>query len=816
MGLHHAAITEEMQLQDFEEQFFPTSTRTFANESLHPSTNLAKHLKSLLIRDDLCYVPRWTLEKRVSVSLLAGIKVHDLAPGYCGRIKLLWNNASKLSDTAALVLLYKERDASKCDTYNDRTWSRVRTFIHIASGSTRTDPFNDEDTADDSDDPWKAGRETARAQILSAASSMFGFGYRHFFYMIYINDNQLRAVRVDHAGVIISKPVDYVEDFNVLPRLLWHFSQLNDAQQGLDPTATLLEPFSADYKLMEKLGEDDYTLDIDHTEGTTPTPLTPRRVYELRPCPPSTSGKTIPSATPRSRAPQGSVDPRVFEYVRRAFEKSISAKWPRYRLKVGEEGREFLVAQPAVRTNESPFGRDCRAYIAVDRATRQLVWLKDSWRPSVECSRPEGVILQAFANDPKLYVPTLVCHGYVRQQAVAQDPPASRAAPQSAAQATSKKTGSIHAGSKRAREDDVEGDQVQPGAKKRSRFGVNPLPAYRHYRLVVKEVCLELDQFTSGWQLHICAKAIPRKLAHSRAYKHYGLLHGDISPWNILICPTITKKDDKEIVVWRGMLIDWELSTFAHGKKPINPSGDGEPIMSWEFASVQRINHPSCPNTVEDELEAFFYVLVWNAVRYLSHSLPEVLVAPFLAYCFDTFFRYPDDTVAPTSCKADIIRDAQLRYANREITFSHDDHGRPHPLNDLVFELLQRFQARYAMIKQERPTGEERGPAGGEHAMPGVPAEGRAVLRETQTLATSPGQPTQPVRRTKARTVKTRELARSLQSHADVVQLFAASAMRKDWPMNDKGVDQLAGTDYENKRKFIDVGEDGAPLVEDA
>ena len=71
--------------------------------------------------------------------------------------------------------------------------------------------------------------------------------------------------------------------------------------------------------------------------------------------------------------------------------------------------------------------------------------------------------------------------------------------------------------------------------------------------------------------------------AHSRAWKEYGILHGDISEGNILICPTISKKKDgKEVVVWHGMLIDWELARFVDKDgNPIRPRTQNTPLVSF-------------------------------------------------------------------------------------------------------------------------------------------------------------------------------------------------------------------------------------------
>lgn len=50
--------------------------------------------------------------------------------------------------------------------------------------------------------------------------------------------------------------------------------------------------------------------------------------------------------------------------------------------------------------------------------------------------------------------------------------------------------------------------------------------------------------------------------AHADAVYKAHTLHGDVSAGNVLICPTVVRSDvdGKLRVVWRGVLIDWELA----------------------------------------------------------------------------------------------------------------------------------------------------------------------------------------------------------------------------------------------------------------
>ena len=45
------------------------------------------------------------------------------------------------------------------------------------------------------------------------------------------------------------------------------------------------------------------------------------------------------------------------------------------------------------------------------------------------------------------------------------------------------------------------------------------------------------------------------------------MLHGDLSPYNILICPKVDATTDpkRPTVKWEGMLIDWEIVKWLPG-----------------------------------------------------------------------------------------------------------------------------------------------------------------------------------------------------------------------------------------------------------
>ncbi|KAI0655269.1 hypothetical protein C8Q70DRAFT_923816 [Cubamyces menziesii] len=679
-------------------------------------------------------------------------------------------------------------------------WPDLRMLFHAETGGEKSDPFHDLSNMSSSS---RERRETLISHLISDVHWAFLLQHRTFLYTLYFNGDYLRILRWSRAGIMVTKPVFYLDDPSVLPRLICRLTHLTDEQQGLDTSVTRVQVGSVEYKFMHELGHSNYDLDIPYKEGT-----------ELRPVTPSSSAPASPSsaAPDASQSPEPSDDERVFRYVREGYAKTLEDVWPRYCIKVGEEGREFLVAKP-VSSAEELFGRGCNCYIAVDCTTGKLVWLKDSWRPVGERSTPEGEVLKAFADDPKMSVPTLICHGYVKQSGATFHGPTSSELDAAAAPlpATQEKTTLLNAGEKgtaaddgrvigvkRAREED---SQPQPEAKKRTRQATPRLPEYAQYRLVVKEVALDLERFTSAWQLvrliFECIKT------HSRAWKEYGILHGDISEGNILICPTISKKKDgKEVVVWHGMLIDWELARFVDKDgNPIRPRTQNTPLLSWQFASLGTVRNPDKVLRVEDELEAFFNVLLLYAVRFLRSTLPQRSVAPFVEEFWDTFKMHPNGSLECSDLKQKALKKGQLEGVGVGDIMFCDDGGAPvHPLNGLLRELLQRFQARYAHLQWEADMGMDN-PLRPTLGLPGT----RAVLGEaSRNVAANPQAPVtvRPVR--PPLSPKTIELAHSLQTHTAVIKLFSKWMIDQGWPLHDKVGDRLPD-DYVSTRRIVPV-----------
>ncbi|KAI0323284.1 hypothetical protein GY45DRAFT_1264880 [Cubamyces sp. BRFM 1775] len=159
----------------------------------------------------------------------------------------------------------------------------------------------------------------------------------------------------------------------------------------------------------------------------------------------------------------------VFKHVREKFGEAVDPKWPRYRVEVpdGDGVRTFLIGAPAFYAQ----GMACRGtkgYVAWDIQAQRFAWLKDAWRLDYERMEPEGVILSKLNAHRVINVPTLVCHGDIRNQ--------------------------------KTRTPDI-WEAQQPDEDTSCEQEEYTLRRHAHYRIVVQEVAKPLSEFLSGQHL---------------------------------------------------------------------------------------------------------------------------------------------------------------------------------------------------------------------------------------------------------------------------------------------------------------------------
>lgn len=447
-----------------------------------------------------------------------------------------------------------------------QNWAYQLLPAEFKVGKTENDPFEDHQDRDTR--PLAQDRLKVLGQLTAYADRVFAYQHRTAVYMLFVIGSEFRFLRWDRSGVFVTQKVDYVEHTATLVEFLLGFLVLDEASQGLDITATLLDPKSDEYKSMDNIAQyggpkDSATVLCLHQDGT----MLPSSV-PLESVSDTSSGAA--SAEPTSAQPTSSVRPQegtyMFEYIREYFEDSLKEKWPRYRLAVGDQS--FLVGRPIF---DSPglIGRGTRGFVAWHEQASRFVFMKDAWRPFYENMDTEGETLKKLNDAGVMNVPTLICHGHVEDQetlasnyCVFVDGRSNAERKAAAYDAKDRK------GKTKRKADDVEHEDHRRDDERKPR-----LRHYAHYRVVVKEICLPLTSFTTSKQLvsiirdcidgafdipSCCSCRLMLITAHCFAVEKCKIIHRDISGGNILIFPTLVQKPGTRsfYVSWQ----DWELS----------------------------------------------------------------------------------------------------------------------------------------------------------------------------------------------------------------------------------------------------------------
>ncbi|KAI0947702.1 hypothetical protein AcW1_009399 [Taiwanofungus camphoratus] len=599
-----------------------------------------------------------------------------------------------------------------------------------------------DDPLDDKGPPFEAlsqQRQKNRGQIISYAAKVFAHQHRSFFFTLMILCNHARIFRWDRSGAIVTEKFDYHLYPEKLGEFLWRFSALSDEEQGYDPTACILAKNSKEYKMMTDMAQD---------------------------------------------------SPGCEGYVREYFAKSLEGDCTRWKLSVEEQlqatssasksttkrtrKRDFLVGKPHFLASGMA-GRGTRGYVAIDRKTRKFVFLKDAWRVNLPGIDKEGDVLRVLNKEGVQYVPTLVCHGDVGEQRTI---------------------------TQRIWEQNYEkdkGDQ-NPFLNDARR---NPLKAHTHYRLVTAEVARPLSDFRDG--LELVTMIYDCMNGHMQALEKAGILHRDISAGNLLIVETTDALGNK---IRKGILNDWELSKPLpkdQNEEGEHDSGNGQRqpdrTGTWQFTSAMLLNHSNKAVEIQDELESFFHVLLYNGVRHLRHNCEDV--GAFLYEFFDAARLCGGNYICGKD-KMSAMEQGLVTWGNRiKLRFEHDDASKNHPLNAIIDRLLKWFKAHYhvafsdgdsAALPSRSETPQEQAQRLdrlGDRLL--IIARNAAnadpnVLREEEMMDEN----------ARAQLDQDRILAKRLHSHREMFT-FLGSSLLNGWPAHDKAGDLLP-KNYRYKR----------------
>ncbi|KAI0641693.1 hypothetical protein C8Q79DRAFT_287183 [Trametes meyenii] len=569
-------------------------------------------------------------------------------------------------------------------------WSDQLVAVEFKPHDTKRDPFDDRDDKKVESDA--AERKRVRGQIIEYAEHIFRYQHRTALFMLLVIGRRFRLLRWDRSGTLVTKAVDYFENPDSLCEVLWRMSRLSDEQLGCDPSAARLLPGHPHYRRMTEASLPS-RYDIDHTE---------RRLDE----------NEVPK------------DGHVFRYVRDMFRDSLRENWPRYRLEIREGGiiRNFLVCKPVFHASGMA-GRGTRGYVALDYERDRFVWLKDAWRAYYELVDQEGSVLSRLNQESVDNVPTLVCHGDILNQTTMtptywerKNPPSPSTSPgpgpsliplalpppaASSSRTLAEQQSVPSKGTKRCLWEVDDGtDETLPlpsnvDSKLPKAREDCPLRRHMHYRLVVEEVAMPLTKFQNGRQL--VSIILDCVVAHQDAFKA-GIVHRDVSGGNILIYPKVAYDIDTNEagMNWSGLLADWELSKPVVEKGGLHRARQPERTGTWQYMSVAVLSKHSRIVQISDELESFFHVTLYYAVRYLRSNCRDV--GAFIEAFFDSYNVTQDNKYECGTKKLQVMKGVtKLTKGHNEGVLQFDST----PLNDFFASTLIWFNAHYAVHDYE-------------------------------------------------------------------------------------------------------------------
>ena len=212
---------------------------------------------------------------------------------------------------------------------------------------------------------------------------------------------------------------------------------------------------------------------------------------------------------------------------------------------------------------------------------------------------------------------------------------------------------------------------------------------------------------------------------------------------------------------------------------------------------------------ISDDLESFFHVLIYFAVRFLPHNLADDLVGRFLYSYFDDYTDgasgFTCGLLKYTAVKRGVIDLTTIRgravgaegKKMRPLTFFTADASsegdsvvsrKSHPINALIAELLEAFQALYA---KEDAVAVQPADKDDNGAM-SLPPDVMDLIRQMKAKR-SQGPSTSTSR---ARSADNAILADKVKAHEPMKMLILEHFGDQAWPKDDKGKDKKPRDGY--------------------
>ncbi|KAI0668608.1 hypothetical protein C8Q78DRAFT_1155390 [Trametes maxima] len=666
----------------------------------------------------------------------------------------------------------KDHAPSPSKRSNGRTLGAATnwTFVELCiECKTEGDPF------DDKEPDFVAKNDEGKqilGQVLSYIELMFKRQHRTCIFLVLILGEMCRIIRFDRSGAVVTQAFMYKNKRGVLIEFLWRYARWDRSTRGHDPSVTLITPDSQLSKAMVARG------------GKDKDPKKPD------------------------------------DYVRQLFADSLNPGWSWWKFRVDDKkGPRYFVAGKPNFIASGVAGRGTRGFVALDEANLDgpFYYLKDAWRVSSHHIDKEGTTLRYLNKKGVHYVPTLECHGDVLevQTTKTQDlwkelhedgkPETTQAEKEPKLEEMGTKPEETGTKPEEAGTKPEETGANPEGTEAKPKENTCPFKKHKHYRIVVREVGQKMSKFSHSRELVYALRCCI--VAHSEAYEH-GVIHRDISAGNVLMYRYGGSGR------WCGLLNDWELSKQTDSKTPHGRQLDR--TGTWQFLSVSALDHPSKEITIEDELESFFHVLLFFAIRFLHHNCVDV--GPFMFTYFDDHNTNEGKYICGTK-KGSSVRDGSIILRNGSGTGSnalpevsltfrwpsldsaaglHDTAPPSHPLNYIFSTILEWIKSHYALMKS--PNNSAPAQPSQSKAVDGFRA--RAVQDELEFFDGNQANPTGQSTQSQDEVRKHHEdMAKNLQSHGPILGLLRTVLTSPEhlWPGDEKTEDQLPEEGYKPK-----------------
>ncbi|TCD65442.1 hypothetical protein EIP91_002698 [Steccherinum ochraceum] len=363
-------------------------------------------------------------------------------------------------------------------------------------------------------------------QLASYAAAQLARQHRAFIFIVLICGDHARIIRFDRAGAIVTRHFDYRKQPALLAEFFWRYGQQSPVDRGFDPT---VQEATNDEKAKLKQAVEAYAVDR------------------------------------YSRRVPGTHD--VYD-----------STFPCYKISVttfgSDDTRDYIVRKP-FSIPLSPIGRCTRGYIALDLASKELVFLKDYWRFLDDARPPEAEIYKDLLDSHVPCLPDVLAAGDVPND-----------------------HGSFQT------------TLTHEWAAKDGMCLCKQIKVYRHHR-VVQRIAFPLTTVSNSRQL---ASAIRNVMESIIVSYEAGWHHRDLTPGNIML--------DKKA---KGVLNDWDHGIKVDPDRKISDFRSG----TWQFVSISLAQNPEKGYELADDLESCYWVFLYTAIHFFDSDADPLALKVF-------------------------------------------------------------------------------------------------------------------------------------------------------------------------------------------